>query len=169
MLGCCAVASATVYKWVDANGVVHYSDQPQPGAEKVHVDQPQSYRGADTAAAANSGNSAAESEESSEGSCDLESPAPDEVLMNTSTVSGKLRMNLKLNPGDHIAVTLDGQRYDTNDASGVFTLTDVYRGTHTLSAIVLSADGETRCQTTTITFHVRQPSVASPTTPVHPK
>ena len=89
--------------------------------------------------------------------------------MNTSTVSGRLRMSLKVNPGDHIAVTLDGTRYDTNDASGIFTLTDVVRGTHTLSAVVISADGTTRCQTNTITFHVRQPSVASPTAPVHPK
>ena len=26
---------ATVYKWVDADGVTHYSDQPHPGAQKV--------------------------------------------------------------------------------------------------------------------------------------
>ena len=27
-------ASAVVYKWIDADGVVHFSDQPVPGAEK---------------------------------------------------------------------------------------------------------------------------------------
>ena len=26
-------AGQTVYRWVDAQGVVHYSDQPQPGGE----------------------------------------------------------------------------------------------------------------------------------------
>jgi len=36
-LGLFAVAAqaAVVYKWTDANGVVHFSDQPEPGAEKI--------------------------------------------------------------------------------------------------------------------------------------
>src|SRR5277367_4681564 len=29
--------AATVYKWTDSDGVVHYSDQPVPGAEKVYT------------------------------------------------------------------------------------------------------------------------------------
>src|SRR5262252_10689165 len=41
----CSVALATtVYKWVDENGVVHYSDQPHPNAEKVHVQAVQTYK-----------------------------------------------------------------------------------------------------------------------------
>src|ERR1700675_3088800 len=27
--------AAVIYKWVDADGVVHYSDQASPGAEKI--------------------------------------------------------------------------------------------------------------------------------------
>lgn len=39
-----AVAHATtIYKWVDDQGVTHFSDQPFPGAQKVHVDEAQSY------------------------------------------------------------------------------------------------------------------------------
>ena len=34
---------ATVYKWVDENGVTHYSDQPHENAEKVQIAQPQTY------------------------------------------------------------------------------------------------------------------------------
>ncbi len=30
-----AVHAAIVYKWTDADGVVHFSDQPVPGAEKI--------------------------------------------------------------------------------------------------------------------------------------
>src|ERR1700687_1041182 len=30
-----AVHAAIVYKWTDADGVVHLSDQPVPGAEKI--------------------------------------------------------------------------------------------------------------------------------------
>ena len=33
-LACTAAVAATVYKWVDENGVVHFSDQPHENAEK---------------------------------------------------------------------------------------------------------------------------------------
>ncbi|MGP0088234.1 MAG: DUF4124 domain-containing protein, partial [Steroidobacteraceae bacterium] len=29
--------AAVVYKWTDADGVVHFSDQPEPGAEKIYT------------------------------------------------------------------------------------------------------------------------------------
>ena len=42
----CAVAAAstTVYKWVDENGVVHYSDQPHPNAQKLQIEGVQTYK-----------------------------------------------------------------------------------------------------------------------------
>jgi len=30
-----SVQAAVIYRWVDADGVVHYSDQASPGAEKI--------------------------------------------------------------------------------------------------------------------------------------
>ena len=33
----CAVAQADVYRWYDANGVVHYTDTPPEGVESVLV------------------------------------------------------------------------------------------------------------------------------------
>ena len=40
----CAVALAgSVYKWVDENGVTHYSDQPHENAQKVELKAPQTY------------------------------------------------------------------------------------------------------------------------------
>src|SRR3981189_610867 len=29
--------AAGVYKWTDSDGVIHFSDQPVPGAEKIHT------------------------------------------------------------------------------------------------------------------------------------
>ena len=48
-----ALAGATVYRWVDDQGVVHYSDQPHANAEKLHVNAAQTYKptGPDTAPA----------------------------------------------------------------------------------------------------------------------
>ena len=57
-IGCSFAAvlalAGTVYKWVDQNGVVHYSDQPHANAQKIQVQQAQTYKatqpGASTAA-----------------------------------------------------------------------------------------------------------------------
>src|SRR4029077_3941372 len=38
-----ALAGVTVYRWVDEQGIVHYSDQPHANAEKVHVNAAQTY------------------------------------------------------------------------------------------------------------------------------
>ena len=37
LLAAFAVQAAVVYKWVDTDGVVHYSDQATPGAEKIYT------------------------------------------------------------------------------------------------------------------------------------
>ena len=38
---CLAAEGAEVYRWVDENGKVHFSDKPKQGAETVEVDGPQ--------------------------------------------------------------------------------------------------------------------------------
>lgn len=35
LVGSLAMAGGDIYRWKDANGVPHYSDQPQPGAELI--------------------------------------------------------------------------------------------------------------------------------------
>ena len=39
-----ALAGATVYRWTDEQGIVHYSDQPHANAEKLHVNAAQTYK-----------------------------------------------------------------------------------------------------------------------------
>src|SRR5271168_3012742 len=40
--------AAVIYKWTDADGVVHYSDQSVPGAEKVYTGSSNTFAGAAT-------------------------------------------------------------------------------------------------------------------------
>ena len=46
-LVCSLAVAATVYKWVDEHGVVHYSDQPHPNAQKMSVQAVQTYKAGD--------------------------------------------------------------------------------------------------------------------------
>ena len=42
-LACSVALATTVYRWVDEQGVVHYSDQPHPNADKIQVHAAQTY------------------------------------------------------------------------------------------------------------------------------
>src|ERR1700758_757028 len=48
---CSLALAATVYKWVDENGIVHYSDQPHPNAQKIGVQPAQTYKAGEIPAA----------------------------------------------------------------------------------------------------------------------
>src|ERR1700749_4711702 len=88
---CTVAVSATVYKWVDENGVTHYSDQPHENAQKVELKAPQTYSAPKEAPARKGGvpvnsNSNPKSAPAYQ-SCTLSEPTNDQVFMNTSTVT----------------------------------------------------------------------------------
>lgn len=163
-------AGATVYKWVDEKGVVHYSDQPHPSAERVEVKSAQTYSAGASPASTSPSNDGAPTERvSGYGTCELYRPENDEVFMNTDTVVAKLRLEPLLRPGDKVAIGIDGKRQTNQPTSGTeFTLT-VERGTHSVIAVIEDAAGKEVCRSTAITFHVRQPSRQAPNRANRPK
>ena len=163
--------AATVYKWVDAEGVTHYSDQPHPGGQEIDV-QPRnlvssSQGPAGASAAAKPANAVA----GTRYQCDLIRPENDEVFLNTSTVSMRLRLEPVLQPGDQIAIAIDGKRLQNQPTTGSeFVINDVERGSHQLMIAVYDRTGkEQLCATPSITFHVRQPSVQAPVKAMRPR
>ena len=163
--------AATVYKWVDENGVVHYSDQPHPNAEKVHVKEPQTYRESNPLAAP-----AAPSPDGGGGGgptyrgCLIAQPADNEDLANPDSLVVVVRTDPPLRPGDQVFVTLDGQALNDGRPTGAqFTISPVERGTHVLQATVRDSGGALLCQTSGVSYSVHQPSVLNPANPVRPR
>lgn len=159
--------AATVYKWVDANGVTHYSDQPNPQATAVEVQGAQSYGSSNSSAATTSAPTSSPAAdappEPAYSECVLYQPENDEVFQNTSVVSASIRISPDLQPGHRIAVALDGRRQENVVATPTeFTLRDVERGTHTLFFAVEDRQANQLCRSSVVTFHVRQPSLLSP-------
>src|SRR5205814_1679139 len=102
--------------------------------------------------------------------CELFRPSPDEVLFNVSTVTAKLRLDPGLRAGDKATIALDGKTMPDLAMVGTdFTVSPVYRGEHTLMAVVQNLAGEIICQSPPVTFHVRQASELSPRSPQRPK
>lgn len=162
-----AAHAQEVYRWVDKDGVVHYSDQPgDPSAKPVHLStlneaesQPVD---APTPAEPDAAGPAFEYR-----SFTLESPTPDQVFQGEGATSIPITLALdgELSPRHNVVVFLDAQRVPGfSGLSG--ELPNVARGTHFLRAAILDEQGKALITTAQITFHVRQASVAKP--PVGP-
>jgi hypothetical protein len=164
--------AATVYKWVDENGVVHYSDQPHADAQKVQVEGAQTYKATEAATAAAAPGMPRPPDVAAPPSyqgCALARPTQDQVLLNIDSLTIIVRTDPALHPGDQVYLMMDGQPLNRGAPTGAqFVLTPVDRGAHTLQAVVRNSEGGLQCQTPSVTFHVRQPSVLAPQNPRRP-
>jgi len=161
---------ATVYKWVDENGVVHYSDQPHPNAEKVHVQAVQTYRAGTVPPSESAGGAAGAAPQDGYAGCAVSAPSDDESFTNLESLTIAVRTDPALRPGDRIYILLDGTLVNNGAATGnSYTLSPVERGTHTVQAVVKNSDGSLMCQSPGITFHVHQPSIQNPVNPIRPR
>ncbi len=163
-----AALAATTYRWVDAQGVVHYSDTPQPGAEKIQLPSAQTY----TAAPAAPGPPAASESKPAAApyrSCDISQPTPEQAFFAPESVDISVALNPALRAGDRVIVTLDGGTLEPLDPSGLsFVAPQPLRGTHTVSAVVRDSTGKMLCSSASITFYIQRPSDLSPASPVRP-
>ncbi len=172
LLACVAtLAFAQAYKWVDENGVVHYSDRPHPGAEEfVLPDSPRRPRivpAPSTADADDRGSREATPESTSDGAytaIEVIAPAAEETLWN---IEGTLEVRLNVQPalkkGHQIRVYIDGEPTIVN--STTFTIPEVYRGAHNIQAEILDATGRSQIRSATSRFYVQQNSVAGSSRP----
>ncbi|HEX3845515.1 MAG TPA: DUF4124 domain-containing protein [Steroidobacteraceae bacterium] len=159
--------TTTVYKWVDAQGVVHYSDQPHPNAQKLEV------RGAQTFAAlpVESTSSAPAPQETQSSAaayqgCAITEPTDQQTLMNVQQATAVVQASPQLRPSDQIRLFVDGKQISGSGTSFTFP---VFRGQHSVQAVIEDNTGQIVCETSTVTFFVHQPSVQNPHNPVHPR
>ncbi len=156
--------AATVYRWVDADGVVHFSDQPQPGAVKIQIREPQSYTPSPTPATGKAAPNVKQQTEPHEyQSCEVSVPGAggDQSLMNADSVTVTVQMQPTLRAGDQLTVQLDGTNLTPLNSTR-YEISPIDRGAHTATAIVRGAGGEVLCQSPVVNFYVHQPSVLGP-------
>jgi hypothetical protein len=151
----------TLYKWVDADGVTHYSDQPSPGAEEIHVTGAQGYKGATAA------RSAAKPK-----------PLAPAVTYSTVEITRPQRGETILNPGGHIDVSaalepglfpghqlwfvLDGQRQSQAVDSSLTATLPISRGTHQVNLLITDEAGREVLGSAPVEFYIRESSIANP-------
>ena len=170
-----APAKDQVYKWVDKDGVVHYSSQPPAeGARPADLPPLQTYKGGtnpkiDKFQAPNkSGNVSIGS------TLEIVTPASDETFRGgDAVVPVAVMVTPQLAEGQKLVYLLDGTPASAPTTSTSYALRGVERGSHTVSVTMVdAASGETLATSTGVTIHMKQATVdgkpAKPTTPPKP-
>ncbi len=159
------VAAQSVYTWVDANGRRHYSDRPVDGATPVQISESQTFSNPVTAPPAEQSAPAtvAETPAFSYSIVDIVSPEEQQTLWNIGAIlTAELATFPALRQTDRIDAILDGEYREIGSRSLTLTLAEVYRGEHTLQAVIVDENGEELERSAPVTFFVRQTSIIRP-------
>ena len=157
-----AATPLTVYKNVQPDGTIVYSDKPDEGAKELKLPEIQIYtppplpEGDDRAA--NGGAAGFTGYESFA----ISSPANDETVRdNGGSVSIALTLKPSLQSGHVVDIRMDGASIGRGSSTSI-TLTNVDRGSHTVQAAVLDGDGAEVARTDSVTFHLKRASAIKP-------
>jgi len=163
-----SVQAAVIYRWVDADGVVHYSDQQQPGAERIVTSAPNT-----AAAGPRSGSSASQATRKPPGGSvnysefSITSPTPDQTFFGSDSVPIHLNLNPSLKAGQSIAWHMNGKQLDDQRDAVSFTVAQLERGTYSVMATITDQQTGESENSNSVTFFVRQTSSLSPQSPLH--
>jgi hypothetical protein len=154
-----------VYKWVTEDGSVIYSDTYVEGAERISVSDSKP----DSSAAETDEDQAETTGEPAEGavsykSLEIVQPANDATVRSNE---GSLAVGLALSPGlaegHAVKIVIDGTELEGEMKSTQFSIGNLNRGTHSLVTKVVDADGNVLITSNSVTFHLRQASILTPT------
>ncbi len=152
--------AADVWKWRDAQGVIHYSDQPVPGAERVITQASNTFTPAAAAVPSSAAQSSAPAAAFSYSNVEIWKPSNEATLMNTSTVDVAARIEPGIAPGHQVALYFDGKLVEGSSPQATsFTLNEVSRGEHSLTLVIADAQGKRVTSSSSVTFYVQQPSI----------
>ncbi len=153
-----STALAQAYRWVDNDGVIHYSDRPVPGAERIILPKAntttiRAYQRAEpTSPASQADNTPAAFRYES---LEVVSPGAEETLWN---IEGVLSVSVALNPplqaGHQVRAYFNGNAQVVSGTS--FQIEEVFRGVHNIQVEVIDATGKLMIRSRTNRFYVQQ-------------
>jgi hypothetical protein len=163
LLATCVVHAAVVYKWKDAAGTIHFSDQPVPGAERIVTSAPNTAEaGPKTPAVATQGDSRKPTG-LDYAQFEISSPAKEQSFFNDESVGVSLSLSPALKPNQSLTWQLNGQPLESAPPNSTsFTIGSLDRGAYTLIATITDeATGQTR-SSDTVAFYMKKPSALAP-------
>lgn len=156
-----ASAATVLYRWVDSDGIVHYSDRPVPGAQKVQIAAAQTYKSTPISGGTTR-RASAQPAAPQYRSVAITSPTEGQTFTNTGgKIDGAAAVDPPLAAGHQLWFLIDGTR-QPDPADGLAASFDVGRGAHTLAAVITDDQGRELATAPPVTFYVLQHSIANP-------
>ncbi|MEF3192680.1 MAG: DUF4124 domain-containing protein, partial [Halothiobacillaceae bacterium] len=163
-----AAQAAEVYRYVDENGGVVFTDQPHKGAEKVIIEPapatgvvvPNLPAAVPATPAVQAVTKPGSEPFAGYTALRITQPDPDQVLFSAVgdvDVSINLHPALRTDLGHGLTVLLDGVPVAQNTARMNLALNNIDRGEHVLEAFVLDAAGQVLIQSASVHFTVQRP------------
>ncbi|HSQ69109.1 MAG TPA: DUF4124 domain-containing protein [Steroidobacteraceae bacterium] len=168
LLALAAVAQETkrdVWVWTDQNGVMQYSDRPVPGARKLLLStaspEPPPAPAASAVAPATAAKSTVEQVEYQ--SLEIWQPENGESFFGAdATVDVRMRTEPAVADMDTLRLYLDGKLVEGATDSLEYTLSDLERGAHSITAVITDDRGNEKIRSEPRVFHIKQPTVIQP-------
>ena len=166
-----AAMAAPAWTWVDEQGRRHYSDVPVEGATQIELSGSQTFSGSALRPAANAAATASTASTAAADATDatpavsytlleILSPTREETFNN---IGAQLPISVATFPalraGHRFDVIYDGVRRAVGSRTLEFTLNDVFRGEHTITILIVDAEGQEIRRSAPVTFFVRQTSL----------
>jgi len=169
------IAYGEIYKRVNPDGTVVFSDEPTQDAELINVKPIQTIPFPKVKTTPSQPQASQQDKNSSKYiSVTITQPLHDEAIRkNNGVINVSIAVKPKLNNavGHLIYLTLDGKDIAKPTSSTTFTLNNVDRGSHTLVATIRDKNGKIILQSAPVTFHLQRYSALNkkhPPPPVHP-
>ena len=148
-----------IYKYLDESGNVAYSDKPVEGAKRMNIQlrptpEPDDAQQSSDASSEDEGNN---KEVTNYESLELLTPKDEKIVSDRSgSVQVILLPTPKLSSTHEMVITVNGKDISRGRHANL-NLSQVARGTHTVSARILDANGTVMITSPTSTFHVKKP------------
>ena len=159
-LGCAMASADDVYRWVDSNGVVHYSDKPQaPNDKPAVLPHLQTYAPGATPPGLPAAPAGASPARPAVAAIEITSPEPEETIRDAE---GKFTVTVGASPaaGQGLIFYLDGTPQNEQPTpSTAFLYTGVERGQHSIAVALMGANGQELAHSDTVTIFMKPPSV----------
>ena len=163
-----AAQAVPVYRWVDENGQVNYSDRPGPGAVPVEwsTGAPSPDPGLSSPRGQQRAMQPPATVVSAYETIAVRRPASGETLWGTGgMVEVAIDISPDLQPRDSLALYLDGELADVSIRATAFAIENVPRGEHTVQVVILDEADTELLRSAPVTFFVQQTSIHYPRNP----
>lgn len=152
------LAAESGYRIVHPDGTVEFTDQPVKGGEPIGLPEIPTYSAppSTTKGGVASPSVKAQQKKKITRTIAISTPGPEETVWFSETgMTVSVQLSPPLGKGEQVVIRLDGSEVARGDSTS-FTLKDVYRGAHILSAVVTDGSGMVLSESSPITFYMRQ-------------